>query len=111
MKTVRFWEYHNGDFVKLSLKDGQSLEHYSGGSTDEGWSSEYCKWSRDGDRLYRKTVTDGRDCDGRLTHSYSDVAKVGDLVPCYSQEHLSRPNWGQDEPTSIYDEYAVAAGY
>jgi len=71
MRNCRFLVFINGGDVKLTLRPDQKLEHYQGGPTDEGWSSEYHSWSlgHDGSTLFREYISDGSDCDGRLTRS------------------------------------------
>ena len=36
-RTYRFWIYHNGTNVRLSLKVGDTVTLTKGGPTDEGW--------------------------------------------------------------------------
>jgi len=122
-KHARFWAYVNGCAVRLSLADGQTIEHFVGGPTDEGWESEATQWSRDGDTITREWCVDGRDCDGRLTshgtdHCHIDQLSAGDLPyvgdePDWIRSHWDGvvwPKWG-DSVRSQYDEYAEAAGY
>jgi len=76
MRNCRFLVFINGSDVKLTLKPGQKLAHFQGAPNEEGWSSEYHKWSLsyDGGTLHREYISDGCDCDGRLTRS--DTARA-----------------------------------
>ena len=113
MKNVRFWEYINGAYVRITLQPGQSLSWYQGGPTDEGWSSQAEKWSLsdDGAFITRESVSDGCDCDGRLTRGYDVVASAdrSTFVECYEFDGM-RPDW-QDVEGWQRDAYAEAAGY
>jgi hypothetical protein len=112
--NARFWDFVNGDAVKLTLKPGQRLDHYQGGPTDEGWHSSATSWSLDeaGVFLYRESMSDGVDCDGRLTSGCDVIAsaKPADFVPMYYTPELRRPDW-QDVDRYHRDHAAEAAGY
>lgn len=77
--NARFWVYINGDFVKLTMNPGDVLEHYSSEDTEEGWASEYDCWSYEDGVIDREYVSDGRDCDGRLSHASQSYCRVGAL--------------------------------
>ena len=66
IKTARFWIWWNDGWVKITLRDGQSVRYGRFGYHDEGWESEEEQIKREGDWLHRVTHTDGTDCDGRL---------------------------------------------
>lgn len=66
-RNVRFFDYFNGSFVKITLKPGQILRHYEAHDTEEGWDSNETIYQYDGDRVTCETINDGTDCDGRLT--------------------------------------------
>ena len=139
--NVRFWVYANDGPVKLTLKPGQRLEHFTNESTDEGWHSESTTWHYPDDEaaVYREWCSDGRDCDGRLT--------TGGEVRCHLAQRLSSyptkgglvfqlrrqlasgnnpytegdnpetwrgviwPAWQESRNDGVYDEFAQAAGY
>ena len=115
--NAKFWVYSGDESspVKLTLRPGQELTHYHFEYTDEGWSSETNTWRFDGELVYRKWCTDGRDCDGRLSHGGSDVCELRKLSAREPYEPIDGcagvPEWKEDEPTLTYDEYAQAAGY
>ena len=114
MKNARFWEFINGDAVKLTLKPGQRLEHCQHGPTDEGWSSTATSWQLDksGRFLRREITSDGRDCDGRHSSECDSIATAdpADYVPMYYTPELRRPNWLMAH-SSQHDYTAEAAGY
>lgn len=114
MRNARFWEFHNGAPVKLTIRPGQTLSHYQGGPTDEGWSSEATTWELDkaGKLLRRESTTDGADCDGRLSSGYDAIALAdpAEFMPLYYSPELSRPDW-RDAGGWQRDHTAEAAGY
>ena len=77
--NARFWVWINGGYVKITLQPGKSLEHHKRWTHDEGWSSETVRWSHEPYGIYRRTWTDGRDCDGRLSTYDVDRARLSQL--------------------------------
>lgn len=127
IKTSRFWVWHKESYVRLALKDGQDLSTQEGGPTDEGFSNESTKWSREGDTITQEYAEWGRDCDGRHEyHStrYADIHELNEVPtfkPCtdYSREEEPKipedvvawlPNWTREE-RSQRDYTAESAGY
>lgn len=117
--NARFWVYTDAGPVKLTLRPGQSLTHYVGGATDEGWSSFSSTWSHEGDHVRREWCDDGRDCDGRLTRGGTDACPIGELaagMPIYWPENeelfegIHVPAWGEPDRWQR-DEQAELAGY
>jgi hypothetical protein len=64
--NVRFWEYVNHDWVKLTLKPQQEMRWHRGAYTDEGWESETCDWTFDGEYVRHNSLRRSLDCDGRF---------------------------------------------
>jgi len=99
-RNCRFWAYVNGGPVKITLKPGQRLEHSEGGPTDEGWHCDSTAWEYPADEaaVYREWCSDGRDCDGRLTHSGEDRCPLDQLdagnVPYVTDEDNHATWWG-----------------
>jgi len=111
MKTLRFWDYVNGDYVKISLRPGDTLEHYCAQVTDEGYSSERTTWSHDGDAVLSTCETDGRDCDGRMTTYSAVVAHETNLrVRSVDGAPAYMPDWRKVK-SSQRDYSAEAMGY
>ena len=112
--SARFWVFVNDSWARVTLKPGQTLSHHQGNPTDEGWSSESTTYhyAASDSCVYRQTVTDGRDCDGRLTHWYADQANVDylEVVPAYGEPSIMRPDWSENK-SGQRDYQAEAAGY
>ena len=113
MKNARFWIFYNGDHVKLTLEPGQTVSFGQGGPDDEGWHyyGETIELSCDGAELALSWVSDGADCDGRLTRGGDLIASAdpADFIPCYEFDGR-RPDW-QDADAWQRDQYAEAMGY
>lgn len=110
-KQIRFWHYHNGEAIRVKINAGQCLRHYSGGTTDEGWSSETHCWSFDGDTVTLEWASDGVDCDGRLSSYGESWFAVEDVAAGYCDDDgFQFPAWQQGEHGQR-DYSAEAAGY
>ena len=112
--NARFWTWLNGDYVKITLRPGQSLTHYSGGPCEEGWSYEAETWEHDGDYVISTWAMEAKDCDGRIDRLYCCRCKVSELNPGYEYELASTvqamPHW-EDGSSSQRDYAAEAMGY
>jgi hypothetical protein len=117
-RAARFWVYWNGCHVRLSLKPGESVEMYSGGETEEGWSSEWMRLTFEDGAILREWNDSGRDCDGHHSRNGTDHAAVERIAsdqpwqPSYAPDGspILIPVWS-DEEVTVYDAYAQAAGY
>jgi hypothetical protein len=123
--NARFWVYINGGPVKLTLKPGQALSWSRGGRTEEGWSRESESWEWDGEDwpgvLRHAWLSEGRDCDGYLSHDGEDICRRAGLrsgdFPCL--DYCENPaawdgvRWPAWEKVRSWqrDEYAELAGY
>jgi hypothetical protein len=119
---VRFWVIWNGQHTKIHLRPDQTVTMCHGGPTDEGWSSVSAEYEYDWEEqaIHRLFVSDGRDCDGRLTsceesscpiaelHSEEESLLVGDWVE--SSELIMVPRWSTRN-RSQRDYAAEAMGY
>lgn len=123
MKTARFWDYINGSPVKISLRDGQELNHCVIEYHEEGSESQLISYSRDGNEIYKHVETWGRDCDGGYGHSSALFCFVDNLAARPARvEHSywerdwvigdspAMPDW-QCGDSEQYDEYAELSGY
>lgn len=120
--TIRFWHYINGSPVKLTLHDGQTIDHYHSEPTDEGYSYSGVSLSYDADSraVYFESSSGGRDCDGRIDHYGDLVCPIGKLDAnerilkrkhdTIDGEILAFPDW---EKISVWqrDHSAEAMGY
>lgn len=108
--NARFWDYLNNGRVKITLRPGQSLTWSKWYRTDEGWSSEGCTWSHEGDGVRCQYGTDGVDCDGRLRQGGELFAPLADLRTGETVDGIPYPAW--EEIESWQRDYAAeAAGY
>lgn len=69
-KNARFFAYINGAPVKITLRDGEAVEHTEGGPTEEGWSYTNHLWSFVDGVLTCESATRALDCDGRIDHHH-----------------------------------------
>ena len=118
--TARFWIYVNNDYVKISLKPGQTLNWYTKEATDEGWSGEGLSFEYDADLVLvlRESVTEGRDCDGRIQYfdkaqcAIEDLQNGNDTFDMFEEHgHIVQfPCW-ERVTSEVCDEQAQKAGY
>ena len=112
--NARFWTWLNGDYVKITLRPGQSLTHYSGGPCEEGWSYETQVWRHAGYAVFSSWAVEAKDCDGRLDQFGSSQCAIDQLNPGYEFELTSNvqamPHWNNDD-ISQRDYAAEAMGY
>ncbi len=112
--SARFWTSHAGDYARLSLRDGETVELFEGGPTDEGSSSTWTTYRRDGDVITLSSESSGSDCDGRHSSSCECETTIGDLQAAEPIPwNLERPPMPQWRPlgSSQRDYSAEAAGY
>ena len=102
--NARFKVWINGGWVTITLMPGRELNWHRGGRTDEGWDITEHSWLLEGGTIHRSIVSDGTDCDGRLTHWYMSMARIEDI------DKDRQPDWISCE-TSTRDHQAEAAGY
>ena len=119
LKRLRFWIYWQESIVRLTIREGQTIELHSGGPTDEGYSHHYESYTLEDGVLSRLCGSDCRDCDGRMVHSQRDywLPEFG-TVPCNSWNNGEmtelperRPNWQEESAPWQRDYAAEAAGY
>lgn len=113
--NAKFWAYHKGDWVKLTLKPGQEIAVHSFFWTDEGSKEEYSTYCYDPDNdcIWSTYDSSERDCDGR--HSYhSDVmCPLSELKASPADEQWGSPATPEWRKVSAHqrDYYAEAMGY
>lgn len=109
--NARFWIWWNDDWVKLTLRPGQSVSMFTGGPTDEGFACESQEYSFDADVVECAITTWGRDCDGRHEWLGDSSCHVTRLKDREADEHgPARPEWERGHSRQ-YDQYAEMAGY
>lgn len=79
-RNARFWESHNGSWVKLTLRPGDTFYTREGGATEEGYSVTHSEYAFDGKTVTRESHTDSRDCDGRMSHTTLTRCRVRKLA-------------------------------
>jgi hypothetical protein len=108
-RTIRFWHYGN-EPVLIKMRAGQTLRHSSGGPTDEGWSRDTDVWTFDGRTVTHEWVSDGVDCDGRLTQYGESYFRACDAFAGNEVDGVRFPAWQQGEHGQR-DYAAEAMGY
>lgn len=107
--TLRIWHPKARRMMRITLRPDIKRTFSVCQETDEGWSSRSDTYElRDG-IVTHSWVDDGRDCDGRLTHTSSRWAHVTELA-AVGPEGRRVPLW-HDMKTRVYDQYAQAMGY
>ena len=114
-RNARFWHWFNDGWVKLTLHPGESLSWGWFRRDSEGWTRYNVTWSYDGLVVSRRSMDEGRDCDGRLDRYGEDQCSRdrlnGRLVIDRSPgDPLFRPDW---QPVEFVqrDYSAEAMGY
>lgn len=117
--NLRFWDFVNGGWVKLTLPpDGTLRTHHRGGPTEEGyqWETESWWFDRADGLVHSMLTTNGRDCDGRYDSVQHVTCRVDFLTvnncvgPDGARLPMKCPAW--TEFASAQRDYAAeAAGY
>lgn len=125
-KNARFWYFWNGGFVKLTLREGQTVEIGRSEPTDEGYSYATDEFSHEGDRVLLRWETGGRDCDGQTSSRGRSAAAIdklavkaheptvyeGDLRDgTVSSAGLMTPDWREAGRTRCRDAFAESMNY
>ena len=136
MGAKRFWVWECSGWVRLTLRPGQSLSHWTGGATDEGVAFEATTWRNEDGDVFADYQRWGRDCDGRYAEnttsrltgaervdatalwspgswmpaSFQPVEWFGDYELHDAADNVRRSTWERVE-ASQWDEFAEAAGY
>ena len=117
--TVKFWHWHNGSYVRLTLREGKSIRLTTGGPNEEGYDITEQILSIDR-TLYRDSSpvvvchvgNESRDCDGRYSSSRTLLCPVTELNARNSRSgELPTPEWVQEDDCDYRDYSAEAAGY
>lgn len=113
IQNARFWEYINGDWVKLTLRPGQVKNWRCSGATEEGWSAETYQWYYDGPSatIFCKYMSDGVDCDGRLKRFWTGSFDItGRKWLDHADPTILSPDWHECS-ASQRDYVAELMGY
>ncbi len=120
--NVRFWDYVNDGYVRITLKPGQELKHYRYSANEEGYSSTLEGWEYPVGETFiiSKFAMHGRDCDGRVSRAGVSTCPIGNLDyrrPYQYQDGSGKLVWSPRQPawvrksSSCRDYEAEAAGY
>lgn len=116
LRTVRFWVYVNGGYVRLTLPPGgKVIAHVKCDDAEgEGFSRNVQTWERHPEMhgfALRKVTEKGRDCDGGYSFGYQMVCAYDRLarILCMFTGHHT-PDW-QPAESEQRDYAAEAAGY
>lgn len=99
-KPNKFWDFVNDGYVKIKIKEGQTLQWHRRGWNGEGYSWEGEKWEIEDGLLINEYCRGGRDCDGSHRNGGVMVCPLDELaaVPSYGEPSILKPNWRkQDE--------------
>jgi hypothetical protein len=80
MLNARFWEFVNGDWVKLTLSPGQSLKWSAYIPDEEGYEYKEYYWIHKRHSIYNQQKIACRDCDGRLDRHYVYKCPITQLM-------------------------------
>lgn len=117
--AARFWFVsHTSEWVRLTVRAGETVEITSGGPTDEGYSYSADRFTFDGAAVLHEWKTEARDCDGRMDHYGERVCPVANLAardvfancPYPHNAGVMAPAW-EDAEAYQRDYTAEAAGY
>lgn len=126
-KNARFWVFHRGHWVKLTLKPEQTVNHGYSYDNGEGWSweaSTYVYRANSG-LIFHKWESGGSDCDGRHSTNGRRACHVEKLRWCpatdsqfqdkardyFNGQLITRPDWQDVGKTRVYDQYAQMMNY
>lgn len=118
--NARFWGLINDSPVKITIKPGHSLHWRKVWCHEEGWSAEAVTWFHEIDHIDRQSMTDGTDCDGRLSTFTECRCTLGSLGGYRPSPHAADvpesldayqfPQWERVRG-SQRDQYAETMGY
>jgi len=118
IKTARFWVFHCEAWVKLSLRDGETVQFGEFSRDYEGYNSTRETITRDGIFLYSQREDSASGCDGRVetfSQYRSTIFHIQTGMGAFDIEgqNLRRVSWGEDTETDreVNDHFARAMNY
>ena len=116
--NARFWVWHRGSWVKVTLRPGQSLTTFEGYQTEEGYHREASTFTHHGEAVACQWYETGRDCDGLYERGGELFCPLADLAardahaefPVRENAGIRAPEW-QRVTGYRRDHAAEAAGY
>lgn len=103
--NARFWTYHHGSPVKLTLVPGDACTVVEGGRHEEGYSYETTDYEHADGAVFSTITTVSRDCDGRFSSVREFRCSVSEL-----KANDGFPAW-EPVSSSQRDYSAEAMGY
>jgi hypothetical protein len=101
MITARFWVWVNSGWVRLALRDGESVCHVEVVPDWDGYKSKAQEWTREGDSVGYYRRIDSRDCDGFFRTECELACDVSDLEALSGIDDGPRvPDWKEWSSTS-----------
>lgn len=92
-RNARFWYWHNGDWVKLTLRPGELISFDRWHRHEEGSSWSETTFTYENGLLRSSLEEDGTDCDGRLQSSRTCECHLDQLTDC----EVYRPEGTREE--------------
>lgn len=111
--TIKFWEFINGNPVKIKIKPNQQLRYYKVTQHDEGFNSVNYTWILEDNELICTIYTYGKDCDGPLSTLNVFTCDIENVTSGNKDEEFDDviyPKW-EYKHSSQRDYYAEAMGY
>src|SRR5262245_25773554 len=100
--NARFWDWINGDWVKITLKPGQLIRSRSYRRNEEGWDLLEQAWCLCSDGFVRNSWRfQSKDCNGRYDSGGGMQCHVMrlkqkdqyEIAPCASHRGILTPDW------------------
>lgn len=112
LKNARFLFWANDGFVKITLKPGQALSHFTSQSHEEGFSScyTYFNYDKDDNSIYMEVSTSDRDCDGLHSSEREFICPIDKLASYRNFYGDMIPDW-EEASYSQRDAFAEAMNY
>ena len=107
--NARFWMYWNHDFVKITMRQGQTIHLHTSEPTEEGYHFDERFFDFDGYHVFQEYHYGGRDCDGVTTYTGERTATLetlGDTHP----DFFGYPEW-EEGRCEVYDQFARMMNY
>lgn len=97
MRQARFWIDYKGSIVRLKLNQGQIVDLFHGGLTDEGYSHTAERYRFEGAKVTCAERTEASDCDGRITRQIFVACAVRNLDTGWhdAERGVTFPEWQQ----------------
>ena len=117
-KNARFWTFHHGSPVKLTLAPDEEIHLHASETHEEGFESTWTTYAYDGALVTQTCAFRARDCDGLMTGEEDYICPVGFLRSSPANAFIREgypfidgvPRW--ESTRSLFRDYsAERAGY